>query len=123
MENNPLKEMLECQRRLQSECFGVDPCALTDDRAKGDFVQKNVLMLEDELHELLREVSWKWWATDSFFYEEKFKEEVVDCLHFLLNLILVSGLDADNLLMMYRAKNEINRKRQESRAYTQDKSS
>lgn len=78
-----------------------------------DFINWNVLALEDELHELLGETGWKPWAKSKHINLEAARGEAIDALHFLLNLFLVLGMDADDVLERYLAKRVKNQKRQE----------
>ena len=85
--------------------------------------------LTQELHELLYEIPhfkpWKDYSGMSLFdsYKSWYKasKELIDMLHFFLNICLALGLDADNLYDMYMAKNKENHKRQDE-GYTHDKS-
>lgn len=79
-----------------------------------DFITWNVLALEDELHELLAETGWKPWAKSKHINLEAARGEAIDALHFLLNLFLVLGMDADDVLERYLAKRQKNQKRQEA---------
>ena len=110
---NYLEDMLSLQRILQTYSFGTDPCNLETDADRSEFAFKSIVMLQDEAHEALGEVSWKWWASEKFFNEEEFKGEVIDMIHFVLNLALVSGMDSEEIYNRYREKNMKNRVRQE----------
>jgi dimeric dUTPase (all-alpha-NTP-PPase superfamily) len=68
--------------------------------------------LSDEGRELGEEIPWKWWSKESLDLEA-IRVEIVDMLHFWLSLALVSGLDADETLRLYRLKNEVNLRRQD----------
>lgn len=69
--------------------------------------------LQDEGRELGEEVPWKWWSKQNLDMDA-IRVEIVDMLHFWISLALTSGLDADETLRLYRLKNEINLKRQDS---------
>lgn len=69
--------------------------------------------LQDEARELGEEVPWKWWSKQDLDMDA-IRVEIVDILHFWISLALVSGLDAEETLRLYRLKNEVNLKRQES---------
>lgn len=69
--------------------------------------------LQDEGRELGEEVPWKWWSKQGLDMDA-IRVEIVDILHFWISLALVSGLDPDETLRLYRLKNEVNLKRQES---------
>lgn len=68
--------------------------------------------LSDEGRELGEEIPWKWWSKETLDLEA-IRVEIVDMLHFWLSLALVSGLDAEETLRLYRLKNEVNLKRQD----------
>lgn len=103
--------IFERQLRLQKESFGVDPAALNDED-KVEFIRSMTLALEDELHEALAEVGWKPWATSRHINREAFIGEMVDALHFWVNLCLAVGADAEEIASKYRRKAERNAKRQ-----------
>jgi hypothetical protein len=93
--------------------FDVDPGQLEgDDRA--NYVMWNVLAATDELHEALANVGWKPWATDRSIDREMLARELVDVLHFVGNLLLVSGVDPEELWSMYANKVRVNAERQRS---------
>lgn len=108
-----LQDALDDQEALQVKAYGgVSPKDLNeDDRAH--FISWNTLALTDELHEALGEVGWKPWASSRHLNREAFKGELVDSLHFFMNLLLAANIDADELLNDYQKKRQKNIKRQE----------
>lgn len=110
-----LEEMLKMQAELQLKYSGVYPTELSGDERK-DFIRTMVLACTDELHEALREAPWKPWSkhTEWTFEEnDRFKDELVDAWHFMMNLILVSGMSADEFFERYLRKNGINHDRED----------
>lgn len=106
-----LEAAFAAQLALQIDAYGADPRELMEgDRI--EFIRWNVLALEDELHEALAETGWKPWATSRHINTDKFHGELVDAFHFFMNLCLVSGLTAEQLLDRYAEKRAINAKRQ-----------
>lgn len=106
------------QRQLQVEKMGGDPCNLdgplpASTQKRIQFIKDMVMALEDELHEALAEVGWKPWATSTHINRDAYVGEMVDALHFFLNLCLVVGVDADELFTKYLAKNAKNAQRQD----------
>ena len=87
----PFRAWLIAQRELQVEGFGINPAKLTPDE-KIRFVWWNAWSVEDELHEAMREVGWKPWATSRHFNREAFVKEIVDVLHFVGNMLLAAGV-------------------------------
>jgi hypothetical protein len=96
---------------LQREAFGVDPYVLKG-KEREEYVRWNVLAAEDELHEALGEISWKPWASKEFFNRDQFVGELVDVLHFVANLLVVSQVTGDELTARYSGKQQKNRDRQ-----------
>lgn len=107
-----LEDMIELQRKLQIDSYKQDPQELKGhDRV--EFIRWNMLALEDELHEALGEVGWKPWAKSRHVNEPAFHGEMVDAFHFFMNLMLVTGMTADDLYDGYIEKRKRNAKRQE----------
>ena len=107
-----LAAVFDRQLALQRESFGVDPLTL-DDKAREEFIRWNVLALMDEMSEALNEGHWKPWAdADGFKDRDAYVKELVDALHFLVNLFLAAGADADEVVTRYFAKAEVNAQRQ-----------
>jgi dimeric dUTPase (all-alpha-NTP-PPase superfamily) len=114
-----LEAIFDRQLRLQKHSFGVDPTGL-DDEQLSEWVRWNVLALEDELHEALAEVRWKPWSIDSgFANRDAYVKELVDAVHFLVNLFLAAGATPDEVLTRYLSKANVNSERQAA-GYTHD---
>jgi dimeric dUTPase (all-alpha-NTP-PPase superfamily) len=111
-EDDRLSELLTLQRRLQEECYHTDFAGM-DNEERIAFIRQNVLALEDELHEALREVGWKSWAKTKYIHQTRLQEELIDALHFMLSLLLAANMNADDVYERYLTKNRINRRRQQ----------
>jgi dimeric dUTPase (all-alpha-NTP-PPase superfamily) len=73
---------------------------------------KNYLWaLKDEVRELEDEVLNKFWSKDKLDMQN-IRVEVVDLWHFLISISQVVGLDAKDLMNLYKQKYEVNVKRQ-----------
>lgn len=107
-----LQEMIDLQAKLQSETYGKDISKL-DTREKIEAYSINMMALQDELHEALNEMSWKPWAKAEYFNDDRVQQELVDAWHFFMNLMIISGMDAEKLHLRYLAKRKVNIKRQE----------
>lgn len=107
-----LQEMIDLQAKLQSETYGKDISKL-DTREKIEAYRINMMALQDELHEALNEMSWKPWAKAEYFNGDRVQQELVDAWHFFMNLMIISGMDAEKLHLRYLAKRKVNIKRQE----------
>lgn len=107
-----LTHMLEMQRTLQlmyNEGKSIEEFT-PEERMQA--IRDNVLALEDELHEALAETGWKPWASSNHLNTEAFKSEMVDAWHFFMNLMLHSGMTANDLYQGYVKKNAKNIQRQ-----------
>ena len=101
----------ELQRKMPKEM----------DESKQEYINQMFLALFDELTEAMRETKWKnpdstmyGWKKGQKFNEEAFKEELVDALHFFINLCLASRMDSNELFTRYVYKRNINKKRQKN---------
>lgn len=122
-----LEEVFELQRRLQTRLGrDVEPwtnLGWTDqageDEAKRRFwsvLRDDVEAMQQELAELTDCFPWKHWrpASAQSFDLQNARVEVVDMLHFLLNIAMKLGMDAQGLYGAFVAKNEVNHCRQDS---------
>lgn len=109
--------MLRMQERLQRESFGCDPQEMSTDK-RVEYIRWNVLALTDELHEALGETSWKPWKQgEAWINPTELKDELVDAWHFMMNLLLASGMDVNELFYRYTAKHATNVRRMASGEY------
>ena len=105
-------KQLELQKRL-----GYSEKELLNNQ---QFINVNILALLDELSEAMRETQWKnpnfikyGWKKTQEFNKDKFKEELIDILHFFVNLCISSGMDSKEIYQRYMGKNKENFKRQD----------
>ena len=108
-----LEDIFKRQRELQTKSFGVDPSLMSDVERARYIIDMN-LALQDELHEALAEVGWKPWAKSRHFNRDAYVGELVDALHFLVNLFLVADCDANEVASKYQEKANRNARRQAS---------
>ena len=122
-----LKAIMEKQRELQTR-LGTNFATMSDeDRAA--FMRNHRGYLADEVAEALYEMpNYKLWKDYSNMSPEardvawqKVRMELVDSLHFFVNLLLCAGFTAEELYEMYMAKNAENHRRQDA-GYTADTS-
>jgi len=108
-----LQAMFERQLKLQRESFKVDPADLGGPTL-ADYLRSMAWALVDEVSEFMDEVSWKPWASDqgAVYNRDAAVSELVDCFHFLINLCLALGVDAEEVGRVYMQKAEKNRARQ-----------
>ncbi len=115
---NKLETIFAYQKKLQL-LYGNDLQNLDNQIEKPIVVKDMVLALTDELHELLNRTPWKPWRNykvpeDFNPSQDEVKEikmELVDILHFFVNLCLIFNLSAQELFDFYMAKNSENIKR------------
>src|SRR5699024_4484678 len=108
-----LNELLESQAALQLKMpDGRDPRDM-DEAEQALFIKYMTLALTDELHELLAEVGWKPCTSSRHVYDDSARGELIDALHFFLNLALALDMDEFMLMEMYHAKHQKNQQRQE----------
>lgn len=111
-----LRKIFEMQLDLQENHFNVNfQRMLPADRVR--YIKDMSLALTAELHEALDETGWKPWATRKGILDrDAYVGELVDVLHFLVNLFLATGDDpvdlADEVFTRYTLKNQVNRDRQ-----------
>lgn len=114
-----LEEIFTRQRLLQQYSYGapLEFMAQSPD-VQAEYVRNNVLAATAELHEALDEVGWKPWATGRFYNTDNVISECVDAFHFIINIMLASGLPPDTLsdtfFTKYLEKNKRNADRQET---------
>lgn len=80
-------------------------------------ITKNLMLyiqaLQVELAEALQELNWKpWKKTKKSVSIDKLHEELIDCAHFMLELLIISGMDAKQIFSSYNKKMDINLNRQ-----------
>ena len=116
-----MSKQLKLQQRLGTNFSDMTP----QDRA--DFMRNHRGYLADEVAEALYEMPfYKLWKDydnmSSEGYEiawQKVRMELIDSLHFFVNLLLCAGMTADEVYNMYMAKNKENHRRQDD-GYTSD---
>ena len=89
------------------------------DFPKEVWLQKEVLAMISELSEVLDEVNFKWWKNPKPVDDAALKGELVDVLHFFVSMCLKSGMSAEELFELYKAKNQENFDRQYGRSSKQ----
>lgn len=111
-QGSTLEDIFARQRQLQQDNFGGDPSLLPLEE-KIQYIKDMTLALTDELHEALNEVGWKPWSTKKHINVPEFKGELIDALHFFVNLCIVVDMDPDEVFDRYFNKAKVNQKRQE----------
>jgi hypothetical protein len=106
---------LESTKRLQIESFNTDPSAL-EGAQRADYTIWNVLAAVDELHEFLQCIAWKPWILPELRGHVSDRvaavRELVDCAHFIGNLLVMLNVTDEEWERLYAEKQAINAKRQ-----------
>ncbi len=114
-----LREIFKKQANLQERLGNTEK--IKDPILKQKFINQMILAVHEEAVEIMRESAYKnpdyvefGWKKGQKFDEKKFKEEVADLLHFVVNLCLAVDMGADELFDRYINKNKENHKRQDA---------
>ena len=112
-----LKDLYERQIELQKKIGSRIDLPLTKEERE-HWTKENVLAIHAELTELLDWTNWKSWKKTKVEYTPtrilELQMEIIDILHFWLNLCIIWGMTPDVIMARYIEKNSINHKRQES---------
>lgn len=122
-----LKEIMGKQLELQTR-LGTNFSAMNEEE-RAAFMRDHRGYMEDEIAEALYEMpNYKMWKDYSGMTDEarhvawqKVRMELIDALHFFVNLMLCAGMSAEEVHYMYMAKNKENHRRQDE-GYTSDMS-
>lgn len=113
-----LDMMLKMQSMLE---YRVGVLPIEDEHERTQLLINHTQYLDQELHEMLREVpyfkAWKqydWTEEEEKYHKQMAKEEAVDAFHFMLNILLMLGMSAEELVEEYVKKNTINHVRQDN---------
>lgn len=111
-----LDVLLRLQRRIEDQWNRLpEPW---NPESVSQYIREVVLCLEDELHEALEHVHWKPWKTSRGFKDlSKYREELADVLHFVLDLYIAAGMDGKDIYQDYLAKHKENVRRRSSEEY------
>jgi len=108
-----LEEIFEKQRVLQ-ERLGI-PQKTIDPSMRQQYINQMALALHEETVEMLCATQYKdpafvpfGWKRGQEFDAANFREEVVDLMHFVVNLALIAGIDSQEFYERYLAKNKEN---------------
>ena len=106
-----LQRLFIFQKHLQNRLYGIE---LPEERP--ELLPVQITAVVGELGEILTNDSrWKPWKNQHKEFDRILQlEEVVDLLHFIINIFLMCGFDADEIYVKFLEKNQINHERQES---------
>ncbi len=104
-----LDELFKIQKELQ-EAYGKN-IPFKNEKERQAYINENGLALYIELGEAIKKTPFKSWKKNQEFNKEKFKEEIIDCMHFLINLALSIDMTSNDFYEKYKEKNQVNRQR------------
>ncbi len=117
-----LRELFQLQGELNRR-IGMDTAALKerfDAQVAGRWVNDYVAAMSNELEELRDCTYWKHWCAEArqgrrfeLHDLQNARVEVIDMLFFWISLAQCVGLDADDVMALYRQKLEVNHARQD----------
>lgn len=118
-----LEELFQHQAELNRR-IGFDPEAMRksfDPKLAGEWLNNYLMAASNELEELRNCMYWKHWckeAKEGRRYElhdlQNARVEVIDLLFFWISMAMCVGLDAKDVLELYRQKLAVNHQRQDS---------
>ena len=107
---NYLNEILVKQASFM-KLLGTDVTLLTE-QERHDSMKWMSVALADEAMEILRETSWKPWKKPKQLDHAKIKEEIIDALHFVLEMALLMNMSSEDIYDAYSKKMDENIRRQ-----------
>lgn len=115
---NKQKELMEKYHDIENKngLLQTKDCPVDLNDSKGQSRLKDFAWrITEELGEAMNCLKNKPWKqtqmlTDTIHY----KEELIDALHFFIELFILSGMEASDVYQMYFKKNEVNKFRQRS---------
>ena len=120
IQKDKLDEIFEKQLNLQKK-LGVISKFKKNKSMKQQYINQMILAIEEEAVEIMKETAYKnpryvpfGWKKNQKFNIKNFKLEIVDLMHFLVNLAIVAGLSSNEFFKLYIKKNKINHVRKKN---------
>lgn len=111
-----LDYMLGLQRKVE-EAFDRLPDPSNAEQVS-TYIREVILCATDELHEVLAEVHWKPWKDSRGIKDiPKYRGEMADVLHFILDLYLAAGMTGREIISDYMTKHYENLSRSNRAEY------
>lgn len=111
-----IKKICDEKRLTGLHLAVLTPNDLDSSENKVKWMLEMIACMSNELEELRDALPWKHWKTydkDHFLKQlPEIKYEVIDLLHFLLEMMLILRIDATEMLQLYSSKNKQNKDRQ-----------
>lgn len=107
MSQDMLHRIFEKQKQLQRK-LGTYPKPFNE-----QYIKDMTLAAIVELTEILNETPWKPWKKNQELNSQRYKEEIADLMHFVINLCIVARIEPDELYRLYMDKNKVNIERKQ----------
>lgn len=111
--NDMLTDMFEIQHAAQEHLGTWEK--IKDPEMHQQFVNQMLLACHEEVTEIMRETAYKnpdfvpfGWKKKQVWNEDNYKEEIVDLMHFVMNLFLAVGGTSEEFYEIYKIKNAEN---------------
>lgn len=105
--------MLNAIFKKQAELMDLYGTRPSTEGERTDVSRIMALALNVETAEFMQELNWKpWKLTKRCVHQERVHEELIDCLHFLVELMLLWGLTPEKTHELYMKKAQVNCERQ-----------
>lgn len=118
MNMDKLEELYNLQIKLQKD-LEIDKKIKISESMKQQYINQMILAIHEEAVEIMRESAYKnpnlvpfGWKKGQVINNEKFKEEIIDILHFIFNLCIVSEMGPNEIYERYMNKHKENLNRQ-----------
>ena len=112
--DDKLNEMFLIQRKLQNKLGNLERIEKSE-KLKQSYINQMILAIHEEAVEIMRETPYKnpeyvefGWKKNQEWNEEKYKDEIIDLWHFVMNLSIAVNMDAKEFYERYLFKNNIN---------------
>ena len=119
MSKDMLTEMFETQKSLQKKLGTEDKIKTESDKQL--WINQNILAIVEETVEIMRETGYKnpeyvkfGWKKGQKWDIDKYKEEIVDLWHFVMNLCNAVDFTPEEFYHAYMSKNQKNRDRKDN---------
>ena len=104
-----LEHIYQRQKDFQRKLY--DPDSLSDED-KLNLTKEFTLCLHQELAEVMNSIKWKsYHKYDKIYSVHDTQEELIDCLKFLLNLLIIWDMKPEDILKKFNEKSDIVEKR------------
>jgi len=102
-----LQEELMRRYAVHPQQLRINPMGMT----RASLSLKIAWCVVREMVEIMDEIGWKWWRSPKQPDKKRVHEEIIDLLHFVLELAVLWGMTPQTMYERYVEKNKINHDR------------